>query len=145
MNILVIHGPNINMLGSREPSIYGTTTFESLNDMLVTAAKSHGIELDIYQSNCEGELVSKIQHTPQVYDALIINPGAYTHYSIAIRDALASISIPKVEVHLSNVYAREEFRHQSMTAAVCDGQICGFGAQSYVLAVLHLANRCKTE
>ncbi|NBV82614.1 type II 3-dehydroquinate dehydratase [bacterium] len=144
MKILVIHGPNLNMLGSREPSIYGTTTLESLNDLLEAQAKSQGVGLDTYQSNSEGELISKIQHAPQLYDALIINPGAYTHYSIAIRDALSTISIPKVEVHLSNIHAREEFRHRSVTAGVCQGQISGFGTNSYLMAVYYLVSLLET-
>ncbi|NBV42115.1 type II 3-dehydroquinate dehydratase [bacterium] len=137
--ILVIHGPNLNMLGTREPSIYGNSTLESLNDLLETEAKRMNVELDTYQSNSEGELINKIQHSPQGYDALIINPGAYTHYSLAIRDALSSVSIPKIEVHLSNIHAREEFRHRSVTAGVCDGQITGFGAKSYLMALYYLA------
>jgi len=138
MNILVIHGPNLNMLGVREPEIYGDMTLETLNAMLEREAKSRGVELDTYQSNSEGELISKIHHAPQVYDAIIINLGAYTHYSIALRDALKTITIPKVEVHLSNIHAREEFRHQSVTAASCIGQISGFGAASYILALIYL-------
>ena len=144
MKILVIHGPNLNMLGSREPAIYGTATLESLNDLLETEAKSRGINLDTYQSNSEGELISKIQHAPQLYDGLIINPGAYSHYSIAIRDALSTISIPKVEVHLSNIHAREEFRYQSVTAGVCQGQISGFGTHSYLMALYYLVERCES-
>lgn len=138
MNILVIHGPNLNMLGVREPEIYGDMTLETLNATLEREAKSRGVTLDTYQSNSEGELISKIQHAPQVFDAIIVNLGAYTHYSIALRDALKTITIPKVEVHLSNIHAREEFRHQSVTAAACTGQISGFGSASYILALLYL-------
>ncbi|NDC82056.1 type II 3-dehydroquinate dehydratase [bacterium] len=138
MKILVIHGPNLNMLGTREPSVYGSITLESLNDTLIQKAKSLNVELDVFQSNSEGGLINKIQHAPQNYDALIVNPAAYTHTSIAIRDALASISIPKVEVHLSNIHAREEFRHRSVTAGVCQGQISGFGVKSYLMALYYL-------
>ena len=138
MRILVIHGPNLNMLGVREPAIYGETTLESLNAILEREAKSRGVELDAYQSNSEGELIGKVQHASQLYDGLIINPGAYTHYSIALRDALQTSLIPKVEVHLSNIHSREEFRHRSVTAGVCNGQISGFGVSSYVMALVYL-------
>ena len=136
MKILVIHGPNINLLGTREPDTYGTTTMAEIDQSLQDLAKSKNIELECFQSNIEGEIVNKIQATKQEgFNALIINPAAYTHTSVAIRDAIAASKIETIEVHLSNVYKREEFRHKSLTAPVCKGQICGFGAQSYLLAL----------
>lgn len=136
MNLLVLNGPNINFLGIREKGIYGTNDFNSLLGMLEKKAKDLGITIETYQSNCEGELIDRIQKA--YYDkveGIIINPGAYTHYSYAIRDALASIDVPKIEVHISNVHKREEFRHISVTAPVCTGQIVGLGLQGYLLAV----------
>ena len=133
MKILIIHGPNINMLGTREPETYGKTSMVEINTTLENFAKSKNIELEFYQSNIEGELVSKIQSAK--VDGIVINPAAYTHTSVAIRDAISAVKIPTVEVHLSNIHAREEFRHTSLTAAVCIGQICGFGANSYLLGL----------
>lgn len=136
MKLLVLNGPNINFLGIREKGIYGTNDFNSLLEMLEKKAKDLGITIETYQSNCEGELIDRIQKA--YYDkveGIIINPGAYTHYSYAIRDALASIDVPKIEVHISNVHKREEFRHISVTAPVCTGQIVGLGLQGYLLAV----------
>ncbi|MDD9898609.1 MAG: type II 3-dehydroquinate dehydratase [Candidatus Melainabacteria bacterium] len=136
MKILVIHGPNINLLGTREPDTYGTTTMAEIDQSLQDLAKSKNIELECFQSNVEGEIVNKIQTTTtEGFTALIINPAAYTHTSVAIRDAIAASKVETIEVHLSNVYKREEFRHKSLTAPVCKGQICGFGAQSYLLAL----------
>lgn len=136
MKILVIHGPNINLLGSREPDTYGTVTMAEINQSLEALAKTNNIELECFQSNIEGEIVSKIQAAMQAgFTGLIINPAAYTHTSVAIRDAIAASKIETIEVHLSNVYKREEFRHKSLTAPVCKGQICGFAAQSYLLAL----------
>lgn len=134
MKILVIHGPNINLLGSREVSIYGNLTMMEINDNLANLAKEKNIEIEFFQSNVEGEIVNRIQEAKNC-DGIIINPAAYTHTSVAIRDAISAINIPTIEVHLSNVYKREEFRHKSLTAPVCLGQICGFGADSYRLAL----------
>ncbi|GHV07729.1 3-dehydroquinate dehydratase [Clostridia bacterium] len=133
MNIIVINGPNLNMLGSREPEQYGTLTLQAVNDKIADKAAKLGVSITFLQSNSEGELVTMIQNA--VCDGLILNAGAYTHYSIAIRDAISSIRIPVVEVHLSNVFAREEFRHKSVISAVCKGTISGFGFESYILAL----------
>jgi len=134
--ILVIHGPNLNMLGLREPELYGHLSLEEINQKLLETAKEAGFELEIYQSNHEGDLVSKIQSCiSSPVKGIILNAAAYTHSSIAIRDAIAAIKVPVIEVHLSNIHAREEFRHKSLIAAVCKGQISGFGAQSYILAL----------
>jgi 3-dehydroquinate dehydratase-2 len=135
IRILVIHGPNLNLLGSRAPEIYGATTMAEIDDELRRRAALMAAEIDAVQSNSEGEIVDRIQGAASRYDALIINPAAYTHTSIAIRDALEAVGLPAVEVHLSNIHAREPFRHVSVTAARCIGQICGFGAQSYYLGL----------
>jgi 3-dehydroquinate dehydratase-2 len=136
MKILVINGPNINFLGIREKAIYGKEDYPYLLSMLEEKAKKEGIEIVTFQSNGEGEIIDRIQEAYfDQTDAIIINPGAYTHYSYAIRDALASIEIPKIEVHISNVHKREEFRHVSVTAPVCTGQIVGLGLKGYLLAV----------
>ena len=135
--ILVIHGPNLNLLGQRETSVYGATTMEDINAHLVKIAKDKGIELVFLQSNHEGDIVDAIgKSKADGIGAIVINPAAYTHTSIAIRDAIAAVSVPAVEVHLSNIYKREDFRHQSMIAPVCQGQVSGFGAQSYELGLL---------
>ncbi|MBN2467829.1 MAG: type II 3-dehydroquinate dehydratase [Deltaproteobacteria bacterium] len=133
--ILVLHGPNLNLLGQREVGVYGTLTLEQINDALEAFAGEHDILVETYQSNSEGDLVTKIQNAKGSWDALVINPAAYTHTSIAIRDALAAIDIPVVEVHLSNIYQREEFRHRSLTAPVAIGIISGFGVDSYLLGL----------
>ena len=135
LRVLVLHGPNLNLLGTRDPDVYGTTTLEEINSELARRAAAVGAEVDCAQSNLEGELVTLIQNAAARYDAIVINPGGYTHTSVAIRDALDAVSVPAIEVHLSNVHAREEFRHTSLTAAKCVGQICGFGAQSYYLGL----------
>ena len=135
MKILVINGPNINMLGKREPDIYGKQDYESLINGLSELAEQKGIAIDTYQSNIEGEIVDKIQAANEAYYVIVINPAAYTHYSIAILDALKAINIPAVEVHLSHIAGREEFRHKSVTAAGCIGQVAGFGFDSYYLAI----------
>lgn len=136
-NILVLHGPNLNLLGTRarEVELYGSLTLEELNTLLYKEAEKLKVRLECYQSNCEGELIGHIHSAPLKYDGIIINPGAYTYYSIALRDALAGVSIPAVEVHLSNIYAREEFRRHSVIAPVGRGQISGFGSRSYLLAL----------
>jgi 3-dehydroquinate dehydratase II len=133
--ILVIHGPNLNMLGEREPEIYGNFTLADINQELIAAGNKANLLVETFQLNSEGEMVDAIQKARENYQALIINPGAYTHYSIAIRDAISSIKIPIIEVHLSNIYKREEFRKKSVIAEVVDGQISGFGKNSYLLAL----------
>lgn len=135
LRVQVLHGPNLNLLGSRDPAVYGTTTLAEIDAELVRRAKSRGAQVRSAQSNVEGELVTLIQKAKGWADAIIINPGAYTHTSVAIRDAIDAVAIPTVEVHLSNLHAREEFRAQSLTAARCVGQISGFGAQSYYLGL----------
>ncbi len=130
--ILVIHGPNLNLLGKREPEIYGRTTIEDINKKLNAAAKKKKITIEIFQSNHEGEIVDKIGRAKDRYSALLINPAAYTHTSVAIRDAILATNIPAVEVHLSNIYAREDFRHNSLIAPVAKGQVSGFGVDSYL-------------
>lgn len=134
-HVLILHGPNLNMLGSREPSLYGNKTLESINASIFEHAERQTITIDIRQSNTEGELVSWIQDAGKTFDAIIINPAAYTHTSVAIRDAIAATSVPTIEVHLSNIHAREEFRHHSYIAGVALGQICGFGPYGYLLAL----------
>ena len=138
MKILVINGPNINMLGTREPGIYGAETMESVNARLRAEAEKLGCEIDFYQSNIEGEIVTAIQNTRDCFDGIIINPAAYTHTSVAIRDALSSVDTPAIEVHISNIHKREEFRHKSLTAPACMGQICGLGTDGYILALYKL-------
>jgi len=140
MSILVLHGPNLNMLGKREESIYGNKTLDDINNLIKEEANNLSIKVDFYQSNSESEIIDVIHKAGDNYSGIIINPAAFTHYSIAIRDALGSIDLPKIEVHLSNVHAREEFRHTSFTAGVCIGQICGFGASSYLLALRYLSD-----
>ncbi|MFA6665533.1 MAG: type II 3-dehydroquinate dehydratase [Armatimonadota bacterium] len=135
MRICVLHGPNLNLLGGREPDVYGRLTLEDVNALISSHAESLGITASIQQSNSEGELVDAIQDARTWADAIVINPGAYTHYSIALRDAIAAVDIPAIEVHLSNIHSREEFRKISVTAPVCAGQIAGFGANSYTLAI----------
>ena len=133
--VLVIHGPNLNLLGTRDPSIYGTTTLDEINGELKSRGASKGATVETVQSNLEGEIVDLIQSARGRFDAIVINPGGYTHTSVAIRDAIEAIALPTIEVHLSNLHAREEFRQTSITAARCVGQICGFGAQSYYLGL----------
>jgi len=135
MKVLIVHGPNLNLLGRREPDTYGEQTLEEINQIIATEAAQADIEVKFVQSNLEGELIDAIQQAEQWADAIVVNPAAYTHTSVALRDVLAAVDIPAIEVHLSNIYAREEFRHRSLTAAACQGQISGFGAWSYVLAL----------
>lgn len=142
--ILIIHGPNLNLLGTREVEIYGTTTLDKINANLSREAQEANVDLEIFQSNHEGEIVDKIQKASKEADFIIINPAAFTHYSVAIRDALASVSIPAIEVHLSNIYAREEFRQESVVAPVALGQISGFGPDSYYLALKEAIRRLKS-
>lgn len=142
MKILIINGPNLNMLGAREKQIYGEQTLDEMNREIADFCAENGIETVFYQSNIEGEIVGAIHGVKQVYgaDAIVINAGAYTHYSHAIGDALACVKVPKTEVHISNVHARENFRHLSVLADNCNGVICGFGADSYKLACLAMKN-----
>lgn len=135
MKILLIHGPNLNLLGSRETAVYGVETLDAINEQCLALAHELGCSIEVRQSNSEGEIVDLIQEAAQSMKGIIINPGAYTHYSYAIRDALAAVKLPAVEVHLSNIYAREEFRHTSVIAPVAVGQIAGFGADSYLLGL----------
>ena len=141
MNILIINGPNLNLLGLREKNIYGTSTLNDINSMIVNKFKDSSIVFEFFQSNSEGEIVSKIQQAVLKQDGIVINPGAYSHYSIAILDAIRSIDIPVVEVHISNIFSREEYRKKSITAEGCIGLISGFGYYGYILAVDALLSR----
>ncbi|WP_432647561.1 type II 3-dehydroquinate dehydratase [Mitsuokella sp.] len=133
--VLVLHGPNLNLLGTREPEIYGYTTLDDINEMIAARAAEAGIETAFFQSNHEGELVDALQQANHKFDFIIFNAAAYTHYSIAIRDAIAAIDVPVIEVHLSNIHKREEFRHTSVLAPVAMGQISGLGVESYLAAL----------
>lgn len=132
--VLVLLGPNMNMVGVREKGIYGSESAESIDRQIMETAEKYGVDCDIFQSNWEGALIDKIHAARGVYDGVIINAGAFTHYSYALHDAIASVRIPFIETHMSNIHAREEFRHCSVIADVCAGQICGFGKNSYFLA-----------
>ena len=143
--ILVIHGPNLNLLGEREPGVYGTDTFESINDEIVAHALEYGMHCEVFQSNHEGEIIDELHLARKKFDGVVLNAGAYTHYSYAIRDAIAAIKIPVVEVHLSNIHARDGFREKSVIAPVCAGQISGFGKHSYLMAVDALNYRWKAS
>jgi len=138
MKVLVINGPNLNRLGKREPNIYGKGTYEDLCKFISDSALALEVGIDFYQSNIEGEIVNAIHRAEEEYDGIIINPGAYTHYSYAILDALKSVNIPAVEVHISNIHKREEFRRHSVTAEGCQGVICGLGFYGYVAALHYL-------
>lgn len=143
-NVLVIHGPNLNLLGVREPEVYGTTTLDVINRQLLEHAKSLDVELRIVQSNHEGTIIDAIQDSLSWAHGILINPGAYTHYSIAIRDAIAAVGLPCVEVHLSNIHKREDFRRVSVIASVCVGQISGFGPLSYGLGLEALVDAIRS-
>lgn len=140
MKILVLHGPNLNLLGEREPEIYGFMTLSDIDTKLMELGKGIGAELKCFQSNHEGALIDALQDSQMWADGVVFNPGGYTHTSVALRDAIAAIGIPVVEVHLSNVYAREEFRHTSLISAVCKGKIVGFGWRSYWLGLRALTD-----
>ncbi len=135
LRIFVLHGPNLNLLGEREPAIYGTVTLEEINAHLAAAAKEAGAEVEFFQSNHEGALVDRIQESPAWADGILVNPAGLTHTSVVVRDALAATSLPVVEVHLSNVYAREPFRRHSYVAEIAVGMVVGFGAKSYQLGL----------
>jgi len=145
LEILVLHGPNLNMLGIREPEVYGTLTLPAINHRLNQLAVQQDMTLEIVQSNHEGELIDFIQKAFGTKDGILINPGAFTHYSYAIRDALSSVLLPAVEVHLSNIHQRDAFRHHSVVAPIAIGQICGFGAYSYELGLLALKQHLETN
>ena len=139
MKVCIINGPNINFTGIREKGVYGTKTFEEMSESIKKRCAEIGVEAEIFQSNYEGAIIDKLQ---QCYfdgiDGIVINPGAFTHYSYAVKDAISSVNIPTIEVHLSNIHKREEFRHKSVTASSCMGQMCGFGEDGYILAVMAL-------
>lgn len=140
MRFLVINGPNLNLLGTREPGVYGAATLQDINDGLSSKAEALGVEVDFYQSNHEGGIIDAIHSARGSYDGIVMNAGAYTHYSYAIRDAIAGVEIPCVEVHITNIYKREDFRHHSVIAPVCIGQISGLGPKGYELGLLALIN-----
>jgi len=138
VKVLILHGPNLNLTGMREPEIYGSLTLDEINAQLTEKGLGFGVEVTCQQSNIEGELIDFLQKAQSWADGVVFNPGGYTHTSVALRDAVAAIGIPVVEVHMSNVYAREEFRHNSMLSPVCKGKIVGFGWQSYLFGVMAL-------
>lgn len=140
LSILVLHGPNLNLLGTREPEIYGSLTLDDINRLLIQEGRSLSANISAVQSNHEGTLVDAIHDALFKYQGIMINAGAYTHTSVALRDAIAAVNLPTVEVHLSNIYCREEFRHHSYIAPVAIGQICGFGAKSYLLGLQALVD-----
>jgi len=140
MKILVVNGPNLGLLGKREPGFYGTDTLEDIVNSVVALGKELGVEIEAFQSNEEGELITVIGESGEKYDGVLFNPGGYTHTSVALRDAVTASGVPCVEVHLSNVHAREEFRHMSMIAPMCVGQVLGFGPTSYLLALRGLVD-----
>ncbi|MBO5363315.1 MAG: type II 3-dehydroquinate dehydratase [Clostridia bacterium] len=145
MKILVLNGVNLNLTGFREKGVYGNQTLAEINAKIASFCKTDGDEVDFYQSNSEGAIVDKLHEAflNKAYDGILLNAGAFTHYSYALRDAIAAIDIPVVEVHMSNVHAREEFRHTSVISEVCKGCVCGFGAGSYLAAIVGLRSLCK--
>ncbi len=145
MKVLVIHGPNLNLLGDRETDIYGQTSLEEIDQALKDRAKSDGIDIECFQSNHEGDIVEKIQSGKDEVDGLLINPAAFTHYSIALRDAISAVELPVVEVHLSNIYSREDWRSKSVIAPIATGQISGFGMNSYLLGFVALTDFIKKD
>ncbi len=144
MKILFLNGPNLNLLGTREPDKYGTQTLKDIEIFIKEEAKKHNIEVEFYQSNIEGELVNKIQEAKNIFDGIVMNPAAYTHTSVAIRDAILAVSIPTVEIHISNIHTREEFRKTSLTSPACVGQITGFGINSYKLGLIAISDHLKS-
>jgi 3-dehydroquinate dehydratase II len=145
MKILVLHGPNLNLLGTREPDVYGSMSLDDINEKLSELGNTWSVEVQCFQSNHEGALIDALHEARASADGVLINPGAYTHTSIALRDAISAIHIPVIEVHLSNVYAREEFRHVSMISAVCKGKIVGLGWRSYTLGLKALVDLLKEK
>ncbi|NME94844.1 type II 3-dehydroquinate dehydratase [Clostridium cochlearium] len=143
LSILVINGPNLNLLGTRETDIYGSITLEDMNSIITENFDENLVKIDFYQSNIEGEIVSKIGNSPKKYNGIVINPAAYSHYSIAILDAIRSIDIPVIEVHISNIYKREEYRKKSVTGEGCIGVISGFGYYGYIMAINYLLKNIK--
>ncbi|WP_233254193.1 type II 3-dehydroquinate dehydratase [Salipaludibacillus keqinensis] len=144
MNILILNGPNLNRLGQREPDVYGSNTLTDLEKGLKTFGNQHGVTIESKQSNWEGQIIDWLHEAEKKADGIVINPGAFTHYSYAIRDAVASIDIPVIEVHISNVHAREDFRKTSVIAPVCKGQISGFGFSGYEMAIDYFLRRHKS-
>lgn len=145
MKILLINGANLNMLGSREPEKYGSTTLKDIESGVIQRGNELGVQVDVWQSNHEGDIVDKIQSAKGVYDGILINAGGYTHTSVVIRDAIASVQIPTVEIHMTNIHAREEFRHTSLLSGVCIAQVVGFKELSYTLAFEGLVNYLKNS
>lgn len=145
MKILVVHGPNLNLLGIREPGVYGKLSLDDINQRVIDYGKTLNVEVTCYQSNHEGLLLDRLHDARTWAAGIVINPGGYTHTSVALRDAISAIELPVVEVHISNVYAREEFRHKSLISAVCRGKICGFGWRSYTLGLQALVDIVSAE
>jgi len=145
MKILLINGANLNMLGIREPEKYGVKSLQEIEAEVVNKGKIIGVEVDTYQSNIEGEIVEKIQQARGIYDGILINAGGYTHTSVVIRDAIGAVNIPTIEIHMTNIHAREEFRHISLLSGVCQGIVAGFGNQSYILGLEGLVNFLKNK
>jgi 3-dehydroquinate dehydratase-2 len=143
MKILILHGPNLNLLGTREPEVYGSMTLENINEKLIALGKDLGAEINCVQSNHEGALIDALHDARTWANGVVFNPGGYTHTSVALRDAISAIQFPVIEVHLSNVYAREEFRHTSFVSAVCKGKVTGFGWRSYELGLRGLVDIIK--
>tara|TARA_R110002020_G_scaffold137966_1_gene307705 strand:+ start:639 stop:1079 length:441 start_codon:yes stop_codon:yes gene_type:complete len=144
-SVLILNGPNLNLLGTRQPEVYGTTTLADVEQQSVLHGKTLGFEITCFQSNHEGALIDQIHAARQTYDAIVLNAGAYTHTSVALMDAIASVDLPVVEVHLSNIHARESFRHHSYIAPVAIGQICGFGLKGYILALDAISDHLGTQ
>ena len=144
MKILFLNGPNLNLLGTREPDKYGNQTLQDIETCITEEAQKLNVDIDFYQSNIEGELVNKIQEAKNIFDGIVMNPAAYTHTSVAIRDAILAVSIPTVEIHISNIHTREEFRKTSLTAPACIGQITGFGVNSYKLGLMAIYDYLKS-
>ena len=144
MDLLLINGPNLNLIGKREPTIYGSLTLEEIQEQLLQLASELDVKINFFQSNCEGKIIDCIHHSSNSIDGILINAGAYTHTSIALRDALLGVNIPYVEVHMSNIYSREEFRHKSFLSDQALGLVCGFGANSYRIAFQGIVSYLKS-